>query len=360
MPNFLYLFTDTNLSSQKKLNQRLSSFFWSTPNNSVSEALPLQEQAHQFIKHPKSWSFVSGFLNHWLKLDMLGQMAPDRKIFPTYYINNLQNAMRRETELFFAYCLYNNLSIENFIDSDFIFVNRDLCHHYNIDSQILHQKLDTHHLLPNFLKLSSTGTKANEFARVKHYDQRRGGLLGQASLLTLTANGTDTNPILRGVWFLESFLGQKPKLPSEDVPELEPDIRGSKSIREQLEKHRESPQCASCHNKIDPPGFVLESFDPIGRWRNIYPAKNILKIDQQGSLFNQNFNDITDFKKILMNKKDILTKTIIKELMSYAIGRELKVYDDHYIKDILSKVKQKNDGLQTILMEVINSPLFKN
>lgn len=359
MPNFLYLFIDTDLSSQKNLNQRISCLLWSTPNNSVDANASSREQVTQFLKHPKSWNFVSGFLNYWLGLDTLGHMAPDKKLFPSYYIDNLQNAMRRETELFFAYCLYNNLSIEYFIDSDFLYVNRDLCRHYNIDHQVLHRALDNKNIPTQFLKLSKEGTSSNQFFRIKNFDRRRGGLLGQASILTLTANGTDTNPILRGVWFLESILGQKPKLPSGDVPELEPDIRGSKSIREQLEKHRESPQCASCHQKIDPPGFVLESFDPIGRWRNIYPTRHVLKIDSVGSLFKQEFNDITDFKNILLKKKDILAKTIIKHLMSYALGRDLKVYDDAHIQDILKKVRQQGYGLQTIVLEIVDSPLFK-
>lgn len=358
MPDFLYLFLNPDQSVEKKIQERLSTFLWSQPYEPRNTKTSLQERVIEMLDDDRSWNFIKGFLSDWLKLDTLGQMAPDKSLFPTFYIDNLKVAMQKETELLFAYCLRNNLSIENLIDNDFSFVNKDLCRHYGIDPS----GIDWRHL-PDGLKDSDLFLKGklpsreSRFAKVKLFDRRRGGILGHASILTLTANGTDTNPILRGVWFLEAILGQTPKLPDQDVPELEPDIRGSQTVREQFKKHRESPQCASCHNKIDPPGYVLESFDPIGRWRNIYPQTKH-PVESFGHLYGKEFKDIVEFKKILLTKKDVLTRTIVEKMMIYALGRDLTGYDSEAIYHIIQNVKAKGYGLKDILLEITASPLF--
>ncbi len=157
--------------------------------------------------------------------------------------------MRRETFLFTRYLIDQNLAVSHFLDSDYTFANRALARHYGIDPP-----------------------EGFQFEKVSLRDRRRGGLLGQASVLTLTANGIDTSPVVRGVWLLENLLGTPPSPPPPDVEPLDPDVRGAKTIRQQLNKHRDVASCYDCHRKIDPLGFALENYDPIGRWREAYPT----------------------------------------------------------------------------------------
>lgn len=360
MPDFIYLFLkDEQNDAQKKLNL-LQAMLWSQPLKIKTSPPNINAKlVDNMLNDKRSQNFVEGFLHHWLQLNTLGHMAPDKQLFPSYYVDNLQAAMKKETELMFLYCLRNNLSITNFINSDFTFVNRDLCRHYGIDPNGLNwnetpKGLQNHEL---YIKGQSQ-SHSTRFAMAKLYDHRRGGLLGHASVLTLTSNGIDTNPILRGVWFLKTFLGQRPKLPNEDVPELEPDIRGSKTIREQLEKHRASPQCSSCHNKIDPPGFVLENFDPIGQWRYVYPNKSKTKVESHSEMFGKSFNDIVEFKQLLMSQQDTFAKALVKHMLSYALGRDIKVYDDTHIEQILKASKVNGYRLKDILMAIVQSPIF--
>ncbi len=158
--------------------------------------------------------------------------------------------MRRETFLFTRHVIDENLGIVNFLDSDFTFVNKPLARLYGLQPP-----------------------SSSEFELVRFQDRRRGGLLGQASILTLTANGIDTSPVVRGVWLLENILGTPPSPPPPDVEPLDPDVRGATTIRDQLEKHRSNASCIDCHRKMDPLGFALENFDPIGRWRESYDAR---------------------------------------------------------------------------------------
>ena len=229
---------------------------------------------------PRSAGFIDGFLDSWLALRDLGSMPPDRGKFEDYYRYDLQASMRQETRLFTRHLLDNNLSIANFLDSDFTFVDEPLARHYGL-----------------------TPPPGPGFAKVHLSDRRRGGLLGQASVLTVTANGIDTSPVVRGIWLLENILGTPPSPPPPDVEPLDPDVRGATTIREQLEKHRSIATCYECHRKIDPPGFALENFDAIGAWRDRYDPAGDGKarpIDPAGQLPDgRAFADVAGLKTLL-------------------------------------------------------------
>src|SRR5205823_198475 len=189
------------------------------------------------------------------------------------------------------------LSVVNFLDSDWTYVNKPLAKLYGVDPP-----------------------RSSGFQLVALKDCRRGGLLGQASVLTVTANGIDTSPVVRGVWLLENILGTPPSPPPPDVPPLDPDARGAKSIREQLEKHRSLASCYDCHRKIDPLGFALENFDAIGNWRDTYGGQS--RIDAAGELpSGQKFDGIEDFKTILSQRRQQFITALAMKMFSYAAGR---------------------------------------
>ena len=242
--------------------------------------------------------------------------------------------MRRETHLFTQHLLDKNLSIVNFLDADFTFVNKPLARLYGIDPP------------------SSHG-----FELVQLSDRRRGGLPGQASVLTVTANGIDTSPVVRGVWLLENIFGTPPSPPPPDVEALDPDIRGAKTIRDQLQKHRTSPSCNDCHRKIDPLGFALENFDPVGGWRGVY--SNRAKIDSSGELPNgQKFSGIGEFKDLLVERRELFARALTSKLLAYATGRHVESSDRRHIDDIVKTLGERGDGFRDLIKLVVLSEPF--
>ncbi len=254
------------------LASRLSYFLWSSmPDDELLRlaaigALTNPEvviaQTRRMLDSPKSDALVAGFLDSWLNLRDLGGMPPDRGEFEEYYSRGFQEAFKTETRMFMRDLIERDASIVNFLDSDYSFLNQPLSMHYELGDL-------------------GDPAKAHEFRRVSFDNPRRGGLLGMGSVLTITANGIETSPVTRGVFILENILGTPPPPPPDDVPAIDPDVRGAKTIRELLSKHRESANCYGCHQKIDPLGFALENFDPIGDWRNTI---NKTKIDASGEL----------------------------------------------------------------------------
>ena len=280
-PGFLYLEdsakTDTNLLDSYAVASRLSYFLWSTmpdetllqlaEKSQLTDSAVVLEQTRRMLNDPKAEAFASDFSDRWLTLYKLGEMPPDSRKFEHYFVGELESAMRTETQMFFKHILDQNLAIGKFLDSDFTYVNRPLAHHYQFD-------------LKEFDRQLQSQNPANGFVKFPLDNQKRGGLLGQASVLTVTANGIDTSPVIRGIWVLENILGASTPPPPEGIEPLEPDTRGSVSIRQQLQKHRNVATCAECHKKIDPLGFALESFDAIGGERSHYVSrKTQLKID---------------------------------------------------------------------------------
>lgn len=351
-PKFLYLDEGRqDKISQWALASRLSYFLWSSmPDEALFEAAAngrlaspqnVREQVQRMLKDPKSSAFVNDFLDSWLNLRDLGATPPDRGSFRAYYQYDLQDAMLQETRLFTRYLLDNNLSIRNFLDSDFTFVNKRLAAHYGID-------------VPESIRLD-----AGKFCRVSLTDRRRGGLLGQASVLTVTANGIDTSPVVRGVWMLENVLGTPPSPPPPDVEPLDPDVRGAKSIREQLEKHRDVPSCYECHRRIDPLGFALENFDPIGRWRETYSKR--VPVRAAGKLPNgREFKDIGELKRLLAAQESLFARSLTQKLLSYASGRLLGPSDRPQVDRIVERLQQRQGGFRDLILLVATSDLFRN
>ena len=232
--------------------------------------------------------------------------------------------------------LANNLRLNEFLEADYSFLNRELALHYGID-----------------------GVAGNALQRVSLTGSVRGGLIGHGAFLTASANGVDTSPVVRGIYVLEKLLGYTPPPPPPDVPAIEPDIRGADTIREQLEKHRADAACAECHRKIDPLGFALENFDAVGGWRNNY-ARNA-PIDATGKLPNgDSFRTVPEFRKLLLAQQDQFDRCLTQKLMTYALGRELDVGDRPAIDRILTELNSKKLGLRDLVGLIVQSHLFQN
>ncbi len=346
-PNFLYLEEPAaeKLPSHA-LAARLSYFLWSSlpdaeltklaANGALQKPAVLEAQVERMLEDPKSAAFLEGFLASWLTLRDLGSTPPDRGKFRAFYHYDLDTAMREETRLFAKHLLTENLSVVNFLDADFTFINKPLAKLYGIKAP--------------------TGPG---FERVSLPDGKRGGLLGQASVLTVTANGIDTSPVVRGVWLLENILGTPPSPPPPDVEPLDPDIRGAKTIRDQLHKHRSNPSCYDCHRKIDPLGFALENFDPIGRWRDTYGRST--KVDASGELPNgKTFRDISGLKTILIQQQDQFTMALTEKLLGYATGRHPEPADRPHLEKILKDLHHRNNGFRDLVKLVVLSEPFRS
>lgn len=346
-PGFLYLETADeagNLSAEG-LASRLSYFLWSSmpdrelrdlaANDELTKGEALSAQVDRMLANQRSEQFIEGFLNSWLTLRDLGATPPDRTAFRSFYHYDLDTAMRQETRLFVRELIDQNLSIENFLDSDFTFLNKRLAEHYGIDVPF----------------------RGSDFKKVSLADRRRGGLLGQASVLTVTANGIDTSPVVRGVWLLENILGTPPSPPPPDVEPIDPDTRGATTIRDQLEKHRSVASCNDCHRKIDPPGFALENFDPIGGWRTSYGRGK--KIDSSGQLSTgQKFQDVTEFKKLLLARKELFARALATKLLAYSLGRHVGLDDRPHVDRIVAELGARGNGFRDLIKLVVTSEPF--
>lgn len=345
-PGFLYLEeTDAGQATSTALSTRLAYFLWSsTPDVKLSDIAAsgrlreleiLKAQIDRMLNDPKSGGFIDGFLGSWLTLRDLGSTPPDRNQFRSFYHYDLDHAMRQETHLFTRRLLDENLSIVNFLDSDFTYVNKPLARHYGLEPP-----------------------KGNGFRLVALTDRRRGGLLGQSSVLTVTANGIDTSPVVRGVWLLENLLGTPPSPPPPDVEPLDPDIRGAKTIRDQLKKHRDVPSCNDCHRRIDPLGFALENFDPIGKWRSSYGKQGT--VDASGELPDgQAFDDITELKRMLVERKDQFALALTRKLLEYATGRHMQPADRPHIDAVTRKLADRGYGFRDLIHLVVMSEPFR-
>lgn len=357
-PAFLYLSQETlggenQTEARPKLSghalaSRLSYFLWSSmPDEELLRLAGSGElinpeiviaQTRRLLDSAKSDAFVAGFLDSWLNLRNLGGMPPDRGDFEEYYSKGFQEAFKTETRMFMRDLIERDASIVNFLDSDYSFLNQPLSMHYELGD------------------LGDPAT-AHEFRRVTFDSSRRGGLLGMGSVLTITANGIETSPVTRGVFILENILGTPPPPPPDDVPAIDPDVRGANSIRELLSKHRESANCYGCHQKIDPLGFALENFDPVGDWRPRYDNKK--EIDASGELpGGEKFDDIVGLKKILVERKDLFAHMLTERLLTYACGRRMEALDEPVIEGIVTELPVKEYGLRSLIESVVTSELF--
>ena len=347
---------------------RLSYFFWSTmPDSALLEAAGrgelktaagLRAQSERLLKDPKAAAFTRNFTGQWLRLRDIDFTEPDRKLYPEFD-ELLKASMVKETESYFDEILKNDRSVLEFVDSDWAILNRRLAEHYGV---------------PGVLGL--------ELRRVElPKDSPRGGVLTQGAVLKVTANGTNTSPVVRGVWVLDRILGQPAPPPPPGIPAVEPDIRGTTTLREQLAKHRSVPSCAGCHSKIDPPGFALENFDVIGGWRDRYRSVGAgdrvdkyvdfaAKVRVQYKLgppvvasgelaTGEAFKEIRDFKKLLLRDPDGLASAITAKLLAYALGRPMGFSDRAEVSRIVAAVKPGPYGLRSLILEIVSSPTFR-
>ncbi len=368
-PEFLYREERNDQLTSYEIASRLSYFLWSSlpdkqlltraARDELQSPQARREEAERLLADPRSDRFVSAFLDGWLELRKLGTMAP---VFPVYFDDQLEPAMRRETHLFFKHLLQTNGPVADFLDADYTFVNRQLAKHYGLDWQAAQARLGEPiaGLTAADLQPDAAGqAPSTGFVRVSLPDRRRGGLLGQAAVLTLTANGVDTSPVIRGAWVLENILGAPPSPPPPDVPIIEPDIRGTTTIRDRLQKHRDNPACLSCHRQIDPPGFALEAFNAIGTWRGHYVnGKQALPIDSSGVFAGRSFKDIGEFKAILLDLQPQVVRCLVEKLLIHALGRELTVVDRPAIRSIVTRAAANGYRLRELVLLCCESELW--
>lgn len=347
---------------------RLSYFLWSTlPDDELMklasakklhDPATLKSQVNRMIADPRGKAFVKNFAGQWLDLRSIDATSPDANLYPEFD-EMLKLAMVGETEAFFTELLQKNLPVTNFIQSDFVMLNHRIAQHYDIGADV---------------------AKGEEFVRVSlPADSIRGGVLTQASVLKVTANGTVSSPVLRGGWVMKRLLGQPPPPPPPGVPGVEPDTRGASTIREILAKHSTSETCAACHAKIDPPGFALESFDVIGGWRDRYRSKEkgekpsakvenrgvwqyklALDVDPSGKLADgRTFTGIRDFKKLLLDRPADVQRCLTEKLLTYATGAAPTYADKSAIADIVAKSVKQGGGLKTFVTELVLSETFR-
>jgi hypothetical protein len=349
-PGFLYLRENDGALDDYAVASRLSYFLWSSmPDEALlqdaggqklNDSAALRAQTLRLLSDPKASAFVDQFTSRWLELYKIGSMPPSPKEYHNYYVDGLAKAMKTEAAMFFRYVLENNLPIDRFLDADFTFVNGGLARLYKIP--------DIH---------------GAAFQKVSLTDRRRGGVLGMAGVLTASANGIDTSPVVRGVWVLRNILGTPPTPPPPDVKPLDPDIRGAKTIRDQLAKHRTVSTCASCHMKIDPPGFALENFDPIGGWRDTYPRPDGEgpRVDSSGALNGgESFKNVVSFKDALLaGHRDQFARCLTEKLLTYSMGRTLEPADGAYVDSIVAALKKRGGGLRDLIVLVAGSEPFR-
>jgi hypothetical protein len=368
-PEFVCLEEKPGRLDDYALASRLAFFLWNSPpddelrrcaqENKLHQPDMLRAQTERLLADPRSRRFVDAFLDYWLDLRKIVATAPDANLYSDYYLDDLlAESALEETQLFFAELLRDDLPARNIVASDFAMLNEPLAAHYG---------------LPPVQGVALRRTPLPE-------DSPRGGLLTQAAVLKVTANGTTTSPVLRGAWIMERILGQRPPPPPPSVPAVEPDTRGAVTIRQQLDKHRTLATCNACHAKIDPAGFALESFDVMGGWRDRYraegdgePEKGIAKsgqkfafhyalpVDASGELPDgRTFRDIRDFKQLLLADDKQLARNLARQLAVYATGAPIRFADREQIEQALERAGSSHYGVRSLVHAIVQSELFRN
>jgi len=366
-PGFLYLEEKPGPLDPYALASRLSYFLVNTAPDTELRTLAAQgalgrpdvwrAQARRLLADGRSQDFLHAFLDYWLDLRKLGDTTPDQVLYPEAYLDDLLvESSRQETQLFVQELVARNLPVSNLVDSKFTLLNSHLARHYGLPPV-------------NGVNLRAVALPANSV---------RGGLLTQASVLKLTANGTTTSPVLRGVWIMERILGDTPPPPPPGVPAVEPDTRGATTIRQQLNQHRAVSSCAACHNKIDPPGFALESFDVVGAWRDRYrsteegvPAQGFGKngwafafklgqtVDASGRMAGgEEFRDVSGLKRAILKDERQLARNMVRQFLTYATGTPAGFADRAEVERILTAAEKDRYGMRTLIEKVVESQLF--
>jgi hypothetical protein len=362
-PDFLFLRERPGPLDDFALASRLSYFLWSTMPDEELLALAeqgklrqpdaLRGQVERMLRDPRAAAFTENFVGQWLGLRDIDFTVPDHLLYPEFD-DLLKASMVTEAHQFFDEVLKHDLSLTNFVASDFTMLNARLARHYGIP-----------------------GPDGQEFRKVAlPPGSHRGGVLTMAGVLKVTANGTSTSPVVRGAWVLDRILGTPPSPPPPGVPAVEPDTRGATTMREQLAKHRQVATCATCHTKIDPPGFALESFDVIGGWRDNYrtrgrgqpvtidgrrmPYLKGPKVDAADVLPDgRRFADIDELKQLLLADKDQLARALAERLLTYATGAPPTAADRSEVEVIVRNVRDENYGLRALVHEIVRSKTFQ-
>ncbi|MCU1325476.1 MAG: hypothetical protein JWN34_846 [Bryobacterales bacterium] len=328
-----------------ELASRLSFFLWSSipdeellkiaEQGKLKDPAVVEQQVARMLDDPKSKAFVSNFSGQWLFLRNLDQMKPDPDVFPKFDAG-LRKAFQQETELFFNSILRENRPVSEFLDAKYTFLNQKLADFYGVK-----------------------GVYGPQFRRVELTDTRRGGLLGQGSILTVTSYPNRTSVVQRGKWILENLLGTPPPAPPPNVPSLETHGKeGHLTMRQAMELHRANPVCASCHAKMDPLGFALENYDGIGAWRD---KDGEAAIDPSGTLPDGSaFSGGAGLRKALLeHHRDEFVSTLTEKLMIYALGRGLEPYDRPVMRSIMREAARKNTTIPALINAIVQSPQFQ-
>jgi hypothetical protein len=340
-PDTAYRVSDLELAS------RLSFFLWSSiPDDELLDVAAhgklhdhamLEHQVRRMLADPRADSLVSNFADQWLYLRNLRSVVPDLEEFPNFD-DNLRQAFKRETELFFASIIQEDRSVIDLLNANYTFVNERLAKHYGI---------------PNVY--------GSQFRRVSWPDDSpRRGLLGQGSILTVTSIATRTSPVQRGKWLLENVLGTPPNPPPANVPPLKDNKAGDKqlSVRERMEAHRASPACAGCHKVLDPLGFALENYDAVGQWRTVSESGD--KIDASGVLADgTKVSGVADLRAALLSRPNVFAGTMTEKLLTYALGRGLEYYDMPAVRAVTGEAARNNYRFSSIILGIVESTPFQ-
>lgn len=367
-PRFVFLNEKAGKLDDNALATRLALFLWnSTPDEALRARAArgelrrpavLRAETERLLNDPRAHRFTEAFLDYWLDLRKIEDSTPSTTLYNDYYLDDaLVEAAVLESRMTFEEFIRQNLPVRNVVDANFTFVNERLANHYGLQNV--------------------KGIAMRKVALPP--DSPRGGFLTQASVLKVTANGTTTSPVLRGKWVMERILGFEIP-PPPPVAAVEPDIRGAVTIRQQLDKHRANASCASCHSKIDPAGFALESFDVMGGWRERYrgvdeskPAEKGLGKNGQPFAFHYGlpvdcagnlpdgraFADVRELKRLLAADDATLARNMAKQLTIYATGAPLRFSDRAVIEQMLRQTRPTGHGLRSLIHSVVQSSLFR-
>ena len=340
-PGEIYEIEDADIAS------RLSFFIWGSPpderlieladEEELSDEDALEEQAERMLDDPRARALASRFAAQWLRLQDLEKIRPDALSYP-YYDETLAKAMHRETELLFDYIRKEDRPVIELLTADYTFVNERLARHYGIP-----------------------GVLGNDFRKVQYPTDRRRGILGHGSILTLTSHAGRTSPVLRGKWVMEVLMGSPPPPPPPNVPELE-ETEGAEdgrflTVREQLEMHRANPACSSCHNVIDPIGLAFENFDVDGSWRNRDRGN---PIDASSELYDGTpINSVGDLREAILKRPEVFYRIFTENMMAYALGRRVEHYDQPAIREIVRQAAKEDYRLSAFVRGVVTTPAFR-
>ena len=337
-PGSVHSLTDLELAS------RLALFLWSSiPDEELlktaeagrlSDPAVMDAQITRMLADPRADALTENFAAQWLYLRNLDQQRPDIEVFPDFD-TRLRQSMAAETGMFFHYVLKTNRPVLDFIAADYTFLNQRLAEHYSIPGV--------------------EGTALRKVALDPAWN--RGGLLGQASILTVTSYGNHTSVVKRGKWVLDNLLSAPPPPPPADVPALKSEHDGRLlNARQQLEMHRKDPACASCHTKMDPLGFALENFDAVGAWRTMDAGQPI----DAGAVLpdGTEFSGIGGLRSILLDREDEFTRAFTERLMTYALGRGVTATDMPSVRAIARDAAADDYRIQTIIRGIVTSNAF--